>query len=212
MEVSLILILLPGLVAFGISKIFSGIKARPINEIIIDLVLQTIFVFIIYYVFTFVSFFDSPKFSDIVMASLKIKATTDNEIIKSQLVIIEKALLVLIILAILIGFCSALFKELKLIQKLGRRFWLFQSDADDTAWKTTFASGSSDCWVHIDTKGGKRYIGLSHSVSWEQKDGGIGLSNVHLYNEDCVEIVAEYIYVPFEELDGPILFVKGSQK
>lgn len=213
MEISLILILLPGLLAFGVSKVLRAAKAQPINEIITDLVLQTVLVFTVYYLLSHWSWLDLPKIGDLAYASLKIKAETDLEKIKPFIELFEKALLVSIIIAFSAGVLSAvIFKELKLIQKIGRRWWLFQSDADESAWKTTFSSGSMDCWVHVDTKGGQRYIGLSHCISWEHKDGGIGLSTVHLYDEQGTEHVADYIYVPFDELNGPVLFVKGKPK
>lgn len=213
MEISLILILLPGLVAFGISKVLCGLKDQPLNEIIIDLVLQTVFVFTIYYLFSANSWIDLPKIGDLIYASLKIKSEPDVEKIRPLLSLFVTALFASIVIAFFAGIISAVFfKELKVVQRLGRYLWLFQSDASESAWKKTFSSGSMDCWVHIDTKGGKRYVGLSHSISWEHKDGGIGLSDVRIYDEHELEVVADYIYVPFDELDGPVLFVKGNQR
>lgn len=213
MEISLILILLPGLIAFGVSKVLRGAKAQPVNEIITDLVLQTVLVFTVYYLLSLWNWLDLPKVSDLAYASIKIKAETDLEKIKPLIDIFERALLTSVIVAFIAGIISAvIFKELKLVQKLGRRWWLFQSDADESAWKTTFNSGSMDCWVHVDTKGGQRYIGLGHCISWEHKDGGIGLSEVHLYDEQGTIQVADYIYIPCEELNGPVLFVKGKSK
>ncbi|MBX9768033.1 MAG: hypothetical protein K2X47_12240 [Bdellovibrionales bacterium] len=213
MEIALLLLLLPGLIAFGVSKALRGAKAQPINEIIIDLVLQTVLVFTVYYLLSLWSLLGLPKVSDLAYASLKVKTETDLESIGHLITLFERALLVAVIIAFVAGISSAIiFKEYKLIQRLGRPWWLFQSDADESAWKTTFSSGSLDCWVHIDTKGGQRYVGLSHCISWEHKDGGIGLSEVHLYDEQELVRVADYIYIQSEELNGPILFIRGNLK
>lgn len=214
MGVSTILILLPGLLAFGISKILSRSNSRPINEIVIDLVVQTVVVFFIYYLISSWGWFHLPSVSELVVTSLRLKLDAADTEIKSAVGIFERALCASIVIALVVGIVTAVSKDLKIVARLGRRFWLFQSDANESAWKTTFESGTLECWVHVDTKGGKRYLGLGHSISWDQKDGGIGLRNVMLYDEETLKPipVADYIYVPSDELDGPVLFVKGEKK
>ncbi len=207
MEISFVFLLLPGLVAFGVSKALRGAKAQAVNEVIIDLVLQTVFVFIFYHLVSIYLTFSLPKIGEVAYASMKIK--TDEIKVENFIDLFERALFGAILIAILSGVASSvLFKELRLVQKLGKKFKLFQNDAHDSAWKTTFIDGSLDGWVHVDTKGGIRYIGRSHSISWDYKDGGIGLKEVHIFNGTETEYVAEYIYIPSNETDGPILFIK----
>jgi hypothetical protein len=212
MGISTILILLPGLLAFGISKILSRSKSRPINEIVIDLVVQTVAVFFIYYLVSSLAWLCLPNFGAIAVESIKIKEGIEAEDLKSAMAIFERAMCASVFIAIGVGIVTALAGELKIIQKFGRRFWLFQSDANESAWKKTFEVGSSDCWIHVDTKGGQRYVGLGQSISWDHKDGGIGLYDVHLFDEDSLEVlpVADYIYISTEDLNGPILFIKGK--
>ncbi len=214
MGVSTILILLPGLLAFGVSKALSRAKSQPINEIIIDLVVQTVLVFLAYYLISSIERFGVPTFGEVAVQSIKIKDGITDDALRAAVKVFEKALCISVIVAFCIGVISALVAELKIIPRIGRRFWLFQSDGHESAWKTTFEAGSLENWIQIDTKAGLRYIGLSHSVSWDRKDGGFGLSKVHLFDEENKEVipVADFMYVSSEEIEGPILFVKGEPK
>jgi|GEM_PF-3848180 len=209
-----IFILFPGLLAFGICKGLSRTKSLPINEIIVDLITQTIFVLLVFYLATKFTFLRVPQLSDVYIAITHLNKFSDIELFHQAIEVCEKTLCALVISAVFVALTTVLLQEYNVIQKLGRPLGIFQNDQRASAWKTTVENGAYNSVVNLDTKSGIRYVGLCHSISWEYEGGGISLRKVKFFDKDQNKLidVAEFLYVPTSELQGPILFTKPTAK
>jgi len=206
-------ILLPGMVAFGIANRLSGYSSQEVNKVLIELALHSSVIFFAYSVASAIPQLHLVTPAELVQLWLAAKTSSDGETLKAFIDKADWSLIATFIIAVFSGVITALERERNIIRWLGSPFGLFQHNAVETAWHDTFKAAGPEAWVQVDVADGRRFVGLSESVSWDYKDGGICLQRVYCWDEskDAMESVADWIYLRSEDIAGPIIFTKPEK-
>lgn len=212
MELTLLFVLLPGILAYGISQSLCGSKHSPISDIVVSLALQSSCVAILYTFVSFISFLEVPNILQLSTVFFAFKSQTNahdlGDLVVREGPMLMRAFTFIFIAAIVIGFLSAIEKDLRLLRRLGKYFHLFQSTDMDSAWKDLVEMASSSCWAQFRTKDDRHITGPVAVISRDHKDGGIGLKNVHVLDPEngVFQRIADYLFVSTNEIDGPVFF------
>jgi hypothetical protein len=214
MEITLLFILLPGLLAYGITQSLCGSKQSPISDILVSLALQSTCVFLIYSFLASFSFVPAPsvlKLAGIFYDLYNHPNTKEfKAIISSDGSYIMDAIVLIFFIALVVGFLTAFEKERRFLRRIGKRFHLFQSNDMDSAWKDLAEMSSAQCWAQVFTRDNRHLTGSVAVTSVDYKDGGIGLRNVHELDIQTNTFirVADYTFVSSAQIKGPIFFTE----
>lgn len=218
MELALLFVLLPGIIAYGISRALCGLKHVPITNIMVSLALQSAIVFFLYSLLAQIAWLNIPDPIHIaaIFSNLKslLKPEEATAFINSNGTLIFRGLSYAFATACAVGLAAALENDKRFLRQIGRHFGTFQSTESDTEWADLIEISAASCWMQFRTKDGRTLSGPIAAVSWEFKDGGVGLQNVHILDEQSqkFEPIAQYLYVPTAEIDGPIFLTKPILK
>ncbi len=217
MEIALLFVLLPGILAYGINQSLCGSKHSPISEIIVSLALQSTCVVILYTFVAFIPCLEVPNIIHLSTVFFDFKNQTNanelKELVATEGPVLMRAFIFTIFAAIIVGLLSAIEKDLRLLRRFGKYFHLFQSTDMDSAWKDLVEMASPSCWAQFQTKDERHLSGPVAVISREYKDGGIGLKNVHLLNPETAAFqkIADYLFISSSEINGPVFFTEPNK-
>lgn len=213
MELTLLFVLLPGLLSYGVGQSLRGFKHLPISDIIVSLSLQSTVVFVVY---TFmISIVPTWKGLNIIhFAAVFVDIKNQTAPIAKDLIVTEgdnlaQALMIIFIIAIFVGFFIAVANEKRWLRSIGKCFHLFQSNETDHPWKDLVETASASCWAQIRTKDGRHLTGCVAAISNDYKNG-LGLKNIYLQNSETqsFEFCAKYVFMSADDIDGAIFFTE----